>query len=166
MVNTVRALPIPETSGIQPGKARRVEDALARCVEALRQGDNVLLYPAGRLMRDRMTDLGGVSAVERILAQLPEVRLVLVRTTGLWGSSFGWGAGTEPRLGRALKAHLLDLAISGIFFAPKRNVRITLAEPEDFPRQAGRAAMNRFMEGFYNQDSPPARYVPYRIWQR
>ena len=166
LTNTVGALPIPETSGVEPGKAQRVHDALARCVDSLRQGDNVLLYPAGRLMRHQETDLGSVSAVERILAQLPEVRLVLVRTTGLWGSSFGWGTGVAPRLGRAFKAHLLDLIVSGICFAPKRNVTITLAEPEDFPRHGGRGMINRFMETFYNQQAPPARYVPYSIWDR
>lgn len=166
LANTVGALPIPETSGIEPGKAQRVQDALARCVDTLRQGDNVLLYPAGRLMRNQATDLGGVSAVDRILTQLPEVRLVLIRTTGLWGSSFGWGTGVAPRLGRAFKAHLLDLVLSGICFAPKRNVKITLAEPEDFPRHGGRAVINRYMEAFYNQQAPPARYVPYSIRDR
>ncbi len=166
LVDTVRVLPIPETSGIEHGKADRVQNALARCVEALRQGDNVLLYPAGRLMREQTTDLGSASAVERILAQLSDVRVVLVRTTGLWGSSFGWGTGTAPRLGRAFKAHLRDLMLSGIFFAPKRQIRITLCEPVDFPRQAGRAVMNRYMEAFYNQEAPSARYVPYSIWER
>ena len=153
-------------SGIEQGKADRVQRAIDRCVEALRQGDNVLLYPAGRLMREQTTDLGSASAVERILAQLPEARVVLVRTTGLWGSSFGWGAGMAPRLGRAFKGHLLDLLASGILFAPRRQVNIALAEPEDFPRGVGRAVMNRYMESFYNQEAPPARYVPYSVWER
>lgn len=166
LVNTVGVLPIPEMSGIEQGKADRVQRAIDRCVEALRQGDNVLLYPAGRLMREQTTDLGGASAVERILAQLPEARVVLVRTTGLWGSSFGWGAGMAPRLGRAFKGHLLDLLASGIFFAPKRQVNIALDEPEDFPRGVARGVMNRYMESFYNQEAPPARYVPYSVWER
>jgi long-chain-fatty-acid--[acyl-carrier-protein] ligase len=166
MASRVRVVPIPETSNIEHGKADRVQDALARCVAALRQGDNVLLYPAGRLMRQQTTDLGSASAVERILAQLPDVRVVLVRTTGLWGSSFGWATGAAPRMGKALKAHLRDVLLSGIFFAPRRRVRITLAEPADFPRHAGRAVMNRYMESFYNQEAPPARYVPYSIWER
>ena len=166
LADTVRVIPIPETSSIEQGKIDRVQRALASCVQALRKGDNVLLYPAGRLMRERITDLGSASAVERILSEMPEVRVVLVRTTGLWGSSFGWGTGTAPRLGRAFKAHWRDLLASGIFFAPKRTVQITLAEPMDFPRQAGRAAINRYMEDFYNQEAPPARYIPYSLWER
>ena len=166
LVGTVGVLPIPEMSGIEQGKADRVQLAIARCVEALRQGDNVLLYPAGRLMREQVTDLGSASAVERILAQLPDVRVVLVRTTGLWGSSFGWGAGAPPRLGHAFKAHLTDLLASGIFFLPKRQVHITFHQPVDFPRSGTRAEMNRYMESFYNQEAPPARYVPYSVWDR
>ncbi|MGC9259583.1 MAG: AMP-binding protein [Phycisphaerae bacterium] len=166
LANTVRVLPIPQMSGLERGKTDRVQHALDRCVAALRQGDNVLLYPAGRLMRQQYTDLGGTSAVARILAQQPELRVVLVRTTGLWGSSFGWGAGTPPRLGRALTAHLHDLLLSGICFAPKRSVHIMLVEKEDFPRRAGRAEINRYLESFYNQEAPPARYVPYSIWER
>ena len=166
LAGTVGVLPIPEMSGIEAGKTDRVQRAIDRCVEALRQGDNVLLYPAGRLMREQTTDLGSASAVERILARLPEVRVVLVRTTGLWGSSFGWGAGMAPRLGRAFKAHLPDLLASGIFFAPRRQVNITLTEPKDFPRSGDRAEMNRYMECFYNQEAPAARYVPYSVWDR
>ena len=166
LVGTVGVLPIPEMSSIEHGKADRVQLAIGRCVEALRQGDNILLYPAGRLMREPVTDLGSASAVERILAQLPDVRVVLVRTTGLWGSSFGWGAGAPPRLGHAFKAHLIDLLASGIFFLPRRQVHITFHQPVDFPRNGTRAEMNRYMESFYNQEAPPARYVPYSVWDR
>ncbi|MGC9261795.1 MAG: AMP-binding protein, partial [Phycisphaerae bacterium] len=106
------------------------------------------------------------SAVERIVAELPEVRLVLMRTTGLWGSSFSWASGAAPQLGRAFTAHLGDLLLSGIIFVPKRRVRIVFTEPGEFPRHTGRAVMDRYMEAFFNQEAPPARYVPYSIWQR
>ena len=165
MAHAVGVLSIPQMSGLERGKTERVQKALDLCVAALRQEDNVLMYPAGRLMRQHYTDLGSTSAVERILAELPDVRVVLVRTTGLWGSSFGWGTGTPPRLGRALTEHLRDLLLSGICFAPKRRVHITLVEREDFPRRADRTMINHYLESFYNQEAPPARYIPYSIWE-
>ena len=83
-------LPVPVMTELDSGSAREVERAIDLCIEALKQGENVLLYPAGRLMRHRVETLGGVSAAHRIISELPDLRVVLVRTTGLWGSCFGW----------------------------------------------------------------------------
>jgi len=38
---------------------------------ALRQGEALLLYPAGRIYRQRREDLGGNSAVEQLAARGP-----------------------------------------------------------------------------------------------
>ena len=57
----------------------------------------VVLYPSGRVYRQYLEDVGANSAVETILRELPDVRVVLVRTRGLWGSSFSWAAGREAR---------------------------------------------------------------------
>ncbi|MGC8625349.1 MAG: AMP-binding protein [Phycisphaerae bacterium] len=166
LAKIVHVISIPEISEIEKGSADRVQRAITLCVEALRRGENILLYPSGQLMREQITNMGSASAVERIVAELPEVRLVLVRTTGLWGSSFSWASGAAPQLGRAFTAHLGDLLLSGIIFVPKRRVRIVFTEPGEFPRHTGRAVMDRYMEAFFNQEAPPARYVPYSIWQR
>ncbi|HTV48438.1 MAG TPA: MFS transporter [Phycisphaerae bacterium] len=157
-------VPIPEMSQIQQGKTDRAQQAITRCIEALGRGENVLLYPAGRLKRQKLEDLGGSSAVEQILKALPNLRIVLVRTTGLWGSSFGWAPGTPPRLENGF-GHWRSVLSSGIFFVPKRDVTITLAEPADIPRKQDRNILNRYLENFYNLDAPAAQYVPYSPWE-
>lgn len=159
-------LPIPDMSSTDTANAGKTQRALELCIEALARGDNVLLYPAGRLMRRQVESLGGVSAVHRILTKLPEVRVVLVRTTGLWGSGFGWAAGEPPELGRGLVKHIPSLLASGVFFAPKRPVHLELCEPQDLPRHADKAALNAYLDAFYNQLAPPALYVPYSRWER
>lgn len=53
-------------------------------------GDNVLLYPSGGLTRTGRERLGGNRGAAMLREAVPDARIVLVRTTGLWGSSFSW----------------------------------------------------------------------------
>ena len=158
-------LPIADVSRVDREAADRADEAIGTCIEALRRGENVLLYPAGRIMRSRVEKLGAVSGAHRILRELPDIRVVLVRTTGLWGSSFGWAAGGAPDLARGLLGHLPALLASGLFFAPRRAVTVTLAEPADIPRTADKSTFNTYLDSFYNADAPAARYIPYSRWE-
>lgn len=158
-------LPIADVSRLDRGAADRAGEAIGTCIEALRRGENVLLYPAGRIMRSRVEKLGAVSGAHRILAELPDIRVVLVRTTGLWGSRFGWAAGGAPDLVRNLVGQIPGLLASGLFFAPRRDVTVTLAEPADLPRTADKSELNTYLDLYYNADAPAARYVPYSRWE-
>jgi long-chain-fatty-acid--[acyl-carrier-protein] ligase len=166
MANVVGVLRVPAQSELEESGVREVRHSIDLCIEALKQGDNVLLYPAGRLMRRRLETLGGVSAAHRIISELPDIRVILVRTTGLWGSSFGWASGTPPELKRGLVGHLRDVLASGVVFVPKRAVNIVLEEPQDLPRQDDRLNFNAYLDRFYNHAAPAALYVPYSPWER
>ncbi|MDD5676503.1 MAG: AMP-binding protein [Kiritimatiellae bacterium] len=144
-----------------------VAQVLADCVAGLKRGENLLLYPAGRIYRKGRENLGGNSAVEFILKNMPELRVVLIRTTGLWGSRFGFAYyGRPPLVGRALWQGCLALLANGIFFGPRRHVAIELTEPADLPRAADRGTLNRYLETFYNREKQSNTYVPYTIWER
>ncbi len=166
LASRLDVIAIPDPTRYGEASRQVVEEGVEACVRALRAGSNILLYPSGHIMRQRTENLAGSSAVETILARLPEVRVVLVRTRGLWGSGFSRAAGMAPALGKILKNGILSLLANGIFFSPRRQVDIELQEPEDLPRQGGRARLNRYLEEFYNQDAPPARYVPYTLWEQ
>jgi long-chain-fatty-acid--[acyl-carrier-protein] ligase len=165
LADLLGTLRVPVLSELDEGSVKAVQRSIELCIQALKQGENVLLYPAGRLMRHRLETLGGVSAAHRIISELPQVRVVLVRTTGLWGSCFGWASGAPPRLSDGLFRHLGGLLASAIFFAPKRDVHFELVEPGDLPRNAERADLNRYLDRFYNHEAPAALYVPYSIWE-
>jgi len=164
LAKRANVLPIPDLA--KGGSAAEVRTVIADCVEALRAGDSVVLYPAGQLYRSRLEVIGGNSAVERILRELPDVRVVLVRTRGLWGSRFSWAAGREPSVGGALWRGIKGLLLSGLFFSPRRRVDIELLEPADLPRTADRREINRYLEAFYNAGAPANTYVPYTPWER
>jgi long-chain-fatty-acid--[acyl-carrier-protein] ligase len=159
-------LRVPVLTEAAQDSVRGLQHSIELCIDALKRGDNVLLYPAGRLMRQRLETLGGVSGAHYIVSQLPDVRVVLVRTTGLWGSCFGWAPGRPPRLKEGLVGHLRELLASLVFFMPKRDVHIELAEPQELPRRAERLAFNAYLDEFYNREAPPARYVPYSLWEK
>ena len=159
-----RIIPSP----VKHGAAARpvVERALAESIEGLRHGENLLLYPSGHAYYQRLEDLRGNSAVHTILQAVPDVRVVLVRIRGLWGSSFSRASGREPHVARILKKGILRLLANGIVFAPRRAVDVELVEPDDLPRTASRNAINACLEAFYNADAPPNTYVPYTLWER
>lgn len=166
LVDRIGIKPIPDPSLHGEAALAEVAQVIHTCCEDLRQGGNYMLYPAGHIYLSRFEDLGANSAVETIIAQTPGVRIVLARTTGLWGSSFSKAVERQPDWGKCFLNGFRALLANFLFFGPRREVRIELFEPADFPRDQGRIAMNRFMEAFYNQEAPPARYVPYTFWER
>lgn len=166
LMRRVRALEMADMTRDGRGAGDQVEDVIRACAAALHAGDALLLYPAGRLYRQRFEDLGGNSAVEQLLRAVPDVRVVLVRTSGLWGSSFSRASGKQPEMLAALRRGLWGLVKSGVFLAPRREVAIDFAEPTDLPRTADRLVINRYLEAFYNQGARGATYVPYSSWER
>jgi len=165
LTRRIRTIAIPDLHQAgRPGLqiiARAIEDIIA----GLRQHDTFILYPAGRACRTGSEELRSNSAVERIVRAVPDVRIVLVRTAGLWGSAFSWADGTEPMIGAILKKAVLYILANGIFFCPRRHVHITFVEADSLPRNAGRKEINRYLEDFYNQGVQPKTYVPYYWWR-
>jgi long-chain-fatty-acid--[acyl-carrier-protein] ligase len=159
----VRIIPSMATYG---SVARsEIEKVLDASIEGLKHGENLLLWPSGRAYRSYLEDLGGNSAVERILQHYPDVRVVLIRIKGLWGSSFSWASG-KPEVAKTLRKGFFSLLASGIFFAPRRRVTIEFYEPPNLPRTADRNTLNRFLEAYYNTDAQHNTYVPYTIWEK
>ncbi len=142
-----------------------IADAMKASLETLKNGGNVMFYPAGHTSYTRHEDLGGTSAVETIIKGCPEARVVLVKIDGLWGSRFSRSAGVRPSFIDELKKGVLIILSNLILFTPRRRVNIECAEQPDFPRTGTRAEMNRFMENFYNRNLSPRLHVPYHLWQ-
>lgn len=160
--NTLRFFILPDMGIAGYAGHDLVIKQLNTCIEALKNGDNLLLYPAGRLYRSKLEKLRGNGGVARILSEYPEVRIVLARTKGLWGSDFGRAKGYQGSFGTIIKSHLKHILLNGFFFGPRRDVTIEFTElPADFPRQGGKEEINRYLENYYNQASTPNTYVPY-----
>ncbi len=165
----VRALEVPEI--VQPSRQalQQVQQVLDRIAEAIQRGENILLYPSGRIQRRGIEEIGGNRAAAEVLQKCPHVHIVLIRTRGLWGSMFTYAAtGQSPRLGWcALKGIFWGLA-NLLFFTPRREVTITIEvfRPEQLPGLS-RQELNPFLETWYNQDGPEKpTYVPYHFLEK
>lgn len=170
LLKAMRALPIPNMEqGRSTFKLRRIAHAVDEIVAGLARGESFLLYPAGALQRSGVTHVGGASALHAILERVPDAPLVLVRTRGLWGSSFSWYFRNQrPNLLWCL-AHGAGVLIGNLlFFAPRRRVRIELQRaPVDFPRKAERSELNAWLDAWYNAPGEEAAtLVRYSRWNR
>lgn len=161
----IHAVTIPDMQKDGKGGAAGVMAGLDNIIAALKKGDNVLLYPAGRVYRSARESLGANSAVARILSEAPEVRVVLARSTGLWGSVFSYAEGKTPNFSRQLMRGLLAVLANGVFFTPRRRVDLEFVEPADLPRDGDKMRLNGYLEDFYNVAERPAMAVPRFFWQ-
>lgn len=155
----IGTIPIPDIKIHGAAVLDEVSAAKQECASTLQSGGNILLYPSGHIYRTRHEDLRGNSGVEELLRVAPDARIVMVRTTGLWGSRTGLARGEFPNLGRLLWWALWNIIRNGVFFIPKRDVLLEFVEPAEFPRAGSRQEINAYLESFYNADPPPARGV-------
>ncbi|WP_163335641.1 MFS transporter [Desulfopila sp. IMCC35008] len=161
----VRPITIPDVKKSGKSAKQRVYAAIDEIVEQLQKGDNILFYPAGRLYRSNKEDLGSNSGVEHIVKRVSGLRVVMVRTTGLWGSSFGFAKGTTPTAFARIRLYLTSLLANGVFFGPRRTVKIDFHEDVNVPAMDNRKVINRHLESWYNETSQPNTHVPYYWWQ-
>ncbi|PIE56217.1 MAG: 2-acyl-glycerophospho-ethanolamine acyltransferase [Desulfobulbus propionicus] len=160
-----RPIIIPDIGTDGTSATSRVMAGLDEVVRALESGDNVLFYPAGRLKRKAAEELGGNSGVEYILRQTNNVEVVLVRSSGLWGSSFGYGQGGRPSLFGQLRRYILALLAGLFLFVPKREVLLEFTHETTLHTLKNRNTINTHLETFYNQNLPTNTHVPYFWWQ-
>ncbi len=162
----LHAIKVPDLTAASVEGRRRAEEAVATAIEALKAGDNVVLWPSGRLTRDGSERLGGARGVSDILAAVPNATVVLVRSRGLWGSSFSWADGAKPRLVSSL------LRGAGLFLAnlvvlmPRRRVTMTLeAFPAGQRPAPTREVINPWLDAWFNADVPAETptFVPYHF---
>ncbi len=171
-IDLVKAMPLP-TMEAQANKWRgkKVEKLFNDVVGELKRGGNFLIYPSGRLKRMGTELIGGASLAHNLLQACPEANVVLVRTTGLWGSKFSRAlTGSSPDFGKVLWECTKILLKNGIFFAPRRDVVVELdLPPEDFPYQAPRLEFNKYLENWYNRypepGPEPIKLVSYAFWK-
>jgi long-chain-fatty-acid--[acyl-carrier-protein] ligase len=164
LLNSVRVPGLDQASA----KARsRAQKAVEMVIAGLRNGEQHILWPAGRIEHDGKEKLGGARAVSDILQAVPEAHVMLVRTRGLWGSMFGYAqTGEHPSLIGRYAAGLGWLLANLLFFMPRRRIEITIEriERSRLP-ELRREALNPWLEAWYNEGDGPEKptYVPYHF---
>ena len=172
LMRLINALPVPDLDRrVNKYRRARMEAADRALTEGLKSGENFLIYPAGRLKLTGEELIGGSSLVHSLLERHPEAKVVLIRTTGLWGSRFSRAlTGRVPSVGKMLAEGMKIVLKNGIFFTPRRKVRIEFVEePTDFPRGESRLACNQYLEKWFNaypkKGPEPLSLVSYAFWK-
>ncbi len=164
----VGAVPIPDLAGVvNRWKEKRVEKCLKSIEEGLKNGSNYLIYPAGRLKVGPEEVVGGSSFVFNLIQESPEANVVVVRTTGLWGSRFSKAVtGATPSFGKVAFEGIKIVLKNLIFFTPRRTVTIEFETiPPQFQLIADKLGFNQALEGWYNKDGPePIKLVSDQFW--
>lgn len=151
MFKLIRAITVPDcTVAKNSVKVLQLEKAYQEVLEGLKNGDNILFYPAGHLKISGTEKLGGQSGLHTLLSKDPTLKLVLVRTTGLWGSRFSPAPhGRTPDLKEEV-LNGLKTWFKFYLFPPKRHVLIEL-EPYTLSQPLpSKMELNRQLEAWYN----------------
>ena len=149
-----RAVEVPDMQRGRGESIRKTVRMMTQVIHGVQNGESYLIYPSGRLQRGTEEFVGGARIVSEVLRRCPDVNVVLVRTTGLWGSMFSCaGTGDLPNLGRAFLKSSWWLFAGGMFFVPKRQVSLHV-EVLDRNQLAAldRKTVNRFLEEWYNAE--------------
>lgn len=141
-------------TGVNEYKIRKAEKSIQEVDVGLKKGDNFLVYASGMLKSTGKELLAGASGTHELLQENKDANIVLIRTTGLWGSSFSRAlVGRTPDLPNTLMHGAKVLFKNFIFFAPRRKIVIEIEpNPQDFPRDnPSRIGLNRYLENWYNR---------------
>lgn len=166
MMRLLEAVRVPDTDQISAEGRERALQAIEEVKAALRAGRNVILWPSGRLQRTGVERLGAARTVSDVLLDVPEAKVVLVRTRGLWGSRFSYGwDGATPAMGKLFLQGIGWVLSNLLFFTPRRQVTLTL-EHIDRSRLPGleREKLNPWLEKWYNTDPDQRLFVPVHFW--
>lgn len=169
LLEFIGALSIPNfDTSANSYKKRQVDKTYEKIFSILDRKENLLIYPSGGLKSQAEENIGGASGVHTILQNRPETNIVLVRTTGLWGSSFSRAlTGKTPDLKKTFRHGIKVLLKNGILFTPRRNILIECARaPADFPWKGDRRELNKYLENWYNTPAPePMKFVSFSRWK-
>lgn len=169
LMKLVGTIPIPDLEGVaNKWKQKKVSKTFAEIAEGIKKGENYLIYPSGRLKVGAQEVIGGASLTHSLLQECPDANIVLIRTTGLWGSRFSKAIqGTRPDVGKNLLEGIKIVLKNLIFFVPKREVTVEIeTAPADLPIHGSRVEFNQYLERWYNLPGPePLKLISDYFWK-
>jgi len=166
LMRFIGALEVPDMVAHSHSAREQVEPLINTVVAGLDRGEKFLIYPAGKIERNGLEQIGSTRAVPDILARRPDTTVVLVRTVGVWGSMTTFAPeGKEPSLPEKFVRALGVLAANLIFFTPRRRIKMTveIVDPKSLPGLS-REKINPWLEAWYNRGlATEPVFVPYHF---
>ncbi|BAE80940.1 sn-glycerol-3-p acyltransferase [Chlamydia felis Fe/C-56] len=156
-LNSVGAIPVPT---VIPGREckktiEQMEDFYKQTTGILNNKGSVLLYPSGRLSKNGKEEIINQYSAYVLLHKSKECNVFLIRISGLWGSAFSrYKTQSTPKLSKVFKESLKALVRRGVFFMPKRSVKVTIQQIDnDFLKQfPTKQDLNTFLSSWFNEE--------------
>jgi len=158
VLKTLGAVAVPDLRKHATAKGATVARGLGDIVKStLEDGGNVIFYPSGHIQTEpEHEDIGTRQLAYNICGDLPEgVRVICVRTRGLWGSIWS-------RNGRKTSPSFVPTFVKSVFlwffwapFVPRRRVTMHVEDMTDRVKewsQLTRLEFNRKLEEWYNAE--------------
>ncbi len=164
IMRAVGAFEVPNLAEQSRGAREQTLGMIDSVIEGIERGGSFLIYPSGRIQRGNREVIGAARAAWDILQRCPDLNVVLVRTRGVWGSMFSFArTGRLPSLGKCTLRGLAWMAANLIFFAPRREVTMSVevVDRNQLP-VSDRAELNEYLEAWYNRaEGREPVFVPY-----
>jgi len=161
VLKTLGAVCVPDLRRHRSAAGAKIARGLQDVVtEALADGQSVLLYPGGHIWTEPREDIGTRQLAYNVCGALPPgVRVIGVRTEGLWGSIWSRkGRKTSPDFALTFLRALV-LWPGCLITRRRRMVTMTFADLTDQAKTWStltRLEFNRRLEAWYNQEMPTA----------
>ena len=156
VLKTLGAVAVPDLRKHRTAKGATIARGLGDIVKTtLEDGGNVIFYPSGHIQTEpEHEDIGTRQLAYNMCGDLPEgVRVICVRTRGLWGSIWS-------RKGRKTSPSFVPTFIKSVFlwffwapFVPRRRVTMHVEDMTDRVKEWSkltRLEFNRKLEEWYN----------------
>ena len=158
VLRTLGAVPVPDLRKNRTAKGASIARGLGDIVKnTLAEGGNMIFYPSGHLQTEPdRDDIGTRQLAYNICGDLPSgVRVIGVRTRGLWGSIWS-------RAGRSDSPAFVPTFVKSVFlwffwspFVPRRRVTMHVEDITERVKewsQGTRLDFNRKLSDWYNAD--------------
>jgi len=158
VLKTLGAVAVPDLRKHATVKGATIARGLGDIVKStLEDGGNVIFYPSGHIQTEQEhEEIGTRQLAYNICGDLPEgVRVICVRTRGLWGSIWS-------RMGRKTSPSFVPTFVKSVFlwffwapFVPRRRVTMHVEDLTDSVKewsQLTRLEFNRKLEEWYNAE--------------
>ena len=158
VLKTLGAVPVPDLRKHRTAKGATIARGLGDIVKStLEDGGNVVFYPSGHIQTESdHEDIGTRQLAYNMCGDLPEgVRVIGVRTRGLWGSIWS-------RMGRKASPPFVPTFIKSVFlwffwspFVPRRRVTMHIEDLTGRVKEWSnltRLEFNRKLEQWYNAE--------------
>ncbi len=164
-VQSFNPISVPDMRQLNRKNAEIAKQSVTLAAEAIKNEENVLIWPAGKLSRDGYDYLSNKSSTHSVFNAHPQTRLVALRSQGLWGSRTSWYGGPDIPIWKLALLGLIFIPLNFFFFMPKRRIIYNIEELEGL-QNLDKSNFNAKLQTYFNQEPQMPQITPLMWWQK